>query len=99
MDLRICGTIILAICAICGTVLTYKKLDNRYNLSMTWAEAFDKRCDDRNAQERKNWSATNCDLAAMVELLRNENEQYKKTLAMAGVEDVAEFRKWLEGRK
>lgn len=99
MDLRICGTIILAICAICGTLLFYKKLDNRHTETMTWAAAFDRRCEDRNRAERKNWSEANCDLVGQIELLRSENEQYKKTLAMAGVEDVAEFKKWLEGRK
>lgn len=99
MDLRICGTIILAICAICGTLLFYKKLDNRHTETMTWAAAFDRRCEDRNEQERKNWSATNCDLVGQIELLRAENESYKQTLAMAGIDDVAEFKKWLEGRK
>ena len=99
MDLRICGTIILAICAICGTVLFCKKLENQHTETMTWAAAFDRRCGDRNKEERKNWSEANCYLVGQIELLRYENEQYKKTLAMAGVEDVAEFKKWLEGRK
>lgn len=99
MDLRICGTIILAICAICGTVLFCKKLENQHTETMTWAAAFNRRCEDRNKAERENWSEANCDLVGQIELLRAENEQYKKTLAMAGVEDVAEFKKWLEGRK
>ena len=99
MDLRICGTIILASCAICGTALFYKKLDNRHTEALTWAAAFDRRCEDRNRAERKNWSDTNCDLVGQIELLKSENEQYKKTLAMAGIDDVAEFRKWMAERK
>lgn len=99
MDLRICGTIILAICAICGTLLFYKKLDNRHTEALTWAAAFDRRCDDRNMAERKNWSDANCDLAGQVAALQAENESYKKTLAKAGIEDVAEFKKWLAERK
>lgn len=99
MDIRICGTIILCICAICGTALLYKKLDNRHSETMTWAAAFDRRCEDRNRAERKNWNDANCDLVGQIELLRSENEMYKMTLAMAGIDDVAEFRKWMEGRK
>ena len=99
MDLRICGTIILAICAICGTLLFYKKLDNRHTEALTWAAAFDRRCEDRNKAERKNWSEANCDLVGQVAALQAENDSYKQTLAMAGIDDVAEFKKWLAERK
>lgn len=98
MDLRICGTIILAICAICGTLLFYKKLDNRHTEALTWAAAFDRRCDDRNRAERKNWSEANCDLVGQVSLLQAEVDSYKKTLARAGIDDVAAFKKWLAER-
>ena len=98
MDLRICGTIILAICAICGTLLFYKKLDNRHTEALTWAAAFDRRCEDRNKAERKNWSEANCDLVGQVALLQAEVDSYKKTLARAGIDDVAEFKKWLAER-
>lgn len=78
MDLRICGTIILAICAICGTVLFCKKLENQHTETMTWAAAFNRRCEDRNKEERKNWSDANCDLVGQIELLRAENERLVK---------------------
>jgi hypothetical protein len=99
MDLRICGTIILAICAICGTLLFYKKLDNRHTETMTWAAAFDRRCDDRNMAERKNWSETNCDLAGQIASLQSELDSYKRTLSMAGIDDVAEFVKWVKEKE
>lgn len=99
MDLRICGTIILAICAICGTVLFCKKLENQHTETMTWAAAFNRRCEDRNKAERKNWSEANCDLVGQVALLQAEVDSYKKTLARAGIDDVAAFKKWLAEQK
>lgn len=99
MDIRVCGLIILILCAICGTALLAQKIRERSITRAAWCAAFEQRGIDQNESERVNWVAANNELHAQNELLRSENEQYRKTLAMAGIEDVAEFRKWLEGRK
>lgn len=99
MDIRVCGLIILILCAICGTALAVQKIREHSINSTAWCAAFEQRGIDQNESERINWIAANNELHAQNELLRNENEQYRKTLAMAGIDDVAEFKKWLEGRK
>jgi hypothetical protein len=93
--LLFCGCIMLVLFTI--WLINMNRKAERCSLERS--KAIKQRVHDQNSAERKNWLQANLELHAQNELLRNENEQYKKTLAMAGVEDVAEFRKWMEGRK
>ena len=93
------GFAFLVIVVICATAWFIKIGMMQGKCDMARSKAAAIRTADRNKSERMNWIAANNDLHAQNELLRAENEQYKKTLAMAGVEDVAAFRKWLAERK
>ena len=93
------GFAFLVIVVICATAWFIKIALMQTKCDVARSKASAIRTADRNKSERMNWIAANNDLHAQNELLRSENEQYKKTLAMAGVEDVAEFKKWMEGRK
>lgn len=94
-----CAFILFGLIAVLFTIWLINTNRKAERCSLERYKAMKLRVHDQNKEERENWIATNCDLHAQNELLRSENEQYRKTLAMAGIEDVAEFRKWLEGRK
>lgn len=93
------GFAFLVIVAVLFLIWLLKTNQAAERASIARSKAMKIRVHDQNSAERKNWLQANLELHAQNELLRNENEQYRKTLAMAGVEDVAEFKKWLEGRK
>ena len=93
------GFILVAVAIVCFTVWLLKTNAAAERCSRDRSAAMKARVHDQNKAERQGWIRANCELHAQNELLRSENEQYRKTLAMAGIEDVTEFRKWLEGRK
>lgn len=95
MDIRMCGVIVLGIVAICGTMLLVKWLENRTVHDMAWSMAFTQRGEDRIEAERKEWIATNCELAAQVEQLKAsvadltcENDRMRDLLRVVKVADV-----------
>lgn len=94
-----CAFILFGLIAVLFTIWLLKTNQAAERASIARSKAMKIRVHDQNKAERQNWLQANLELHAQNELLRNENEQYRKTLAMAGIEDVAEFRKWLEGRK
>jgi hypothetical protein len=94
-----CAFILFGLIAVLFTIWLLNTNRKAERCSLERSKAIKQRVHDQNSAERKNWLQANLELHAQNELLRSENEQYKKTLAMAGVEDVAEFRKWMEGRK
>lgn len=94
-----CAFILFGLIAILFTIWLINTNRKAERCSLERSRAMKARVHDQNKAERQGWIRANCELHAQNELLRAENEQYKKTLAMAGIEDVAEFRKWLEGRK
>ena len=94
-----CAFILFGLIAVLFTIWLLKTNQAAERASIARSKAMKIRVHDQNKAERQNWLQANLELHAQNELLRNENEQYKKTLAMAGIDDVAEFRKWLEGRK
>ena len=94
-----CAFILFGLIAVLFTIWLINTNRKAERCSLERSKAIKQRVHDQNSAERKNWLQANLELHAQNELLRSENEQYKKTLAMAGVEDVAEFRKWMEGRK
>ena len=94
-----CAFILFGLIAVLFTIWLINTNRKAERCSLERSKAIKQRVHDQNSAERKNWLQANLELHAQNELLRNENEQYKKTLAMAGVEDVAEFKKWLDGRK
>ena len=93
------GFAFLVIVAICFLIWLLKTNRAAERASLARSRAMAIRAKDANRIERQNWIDANCDLAGQVAALRAENEQYKKTLAMAGIDDVAEFKKWLAERK
>ena len=94
-----CAFILFGLIAVLFTIWLLNTNRKAERCSLARSKAIKQRVHDQNSAERRNWLQANLELHAQNELLRSENEQYKKTLAMAGVEDVAEFKKWLEGRK
>ena len=92
------GFAFLVIVAICFLIWLLKTNQAAERASLARSRAMAIRAKDANRIERQNWIDANCDLAGQVAALRAENEQYKKTLAMAGIEDVAAFRKWMAER-
>lgn len=94
-----CAFILFGLIAILFTIWLINTNRKAERCSLERSKAIKQRVHDQNSAERQNWLQANLELHAQNELLRSENEQYKKTLAMAGVEDVAEFKKWMEGRK
>lgn len=93
------GFAFLVIVAVLFLIWLLKTNQAAERASIARSKAMKIRVHDQNKAERENWIATNCDLHAQNELLRAEVKSYKQTLAMAGIEDVAEFRKWMANRK
>ena len=94
-----CAFILFGLIAILFTIWLINTNRKAERCSLERSKAMKLRVHDQNKAERQNWFRANLELHAQNELLRAENEQYRKTLAMAGVEDVAEFKKWLAERK
>ena len=95
MDLRLCGVIIICFVIIGGTILLFRKMEIRAASDMARIMAFSRSVEDKNAAERKEWIATNCELAAQVEQLKAsvadltcENDRMRDLMMRVKVADV-----------
>ncbi len=94
-----CGFVLFAIIIVCFTIWCINTNRKATECNKARYAAMKQRVHDQNSKERQNWLQANMELHAQNELLRDELESYKKTLAMAGIDDVSEFQKWMASRK
>lgn len=73
-----CAFILFGLIAVLFTIWLINTNRKAERCSLERSKAMKLRVHDQNKAERENWIATNCDLHAQNELLRNENERLVK---------------------